>query len=169
MLKVPLPPVLVGGPVGGVQVPVPHGQPTGYTLLLELAPVWRGTEPQVRILAGLTYLDGSLIITPARKDIVREVVGMLRSDGFDYTVDFLTDAPNPEFVMWDQSALNPGRDKVARELIIQQSEDKGVKGVGKCRYCASTELVFATKQLRSGDEPATIFVRCVMCQKQWRE
>jgi hypothetical protein len=138
-------------------------------MMLILAPVWKGTEQQVRTLTALTYPDNTPIIHPGRRDVLREIVGMLKTNGYQFTVDFLTGAPSPDYVMWDQPALDSGRDKVARELTIQQTADKGVKGVGKCRYCPSTELVFATKQLRSGDEPATIFARCVMCQKQWRE
>jgi DNA-directed RNA polymerase subunit M/transcription elongation factor TFIIS len=94
---------------------------------------------------------------------------MLRYQEFDDVIYFLTNAPDPAFILWDQESLDEGRLVVAREIAIQQAEEVGVKGVGKCRYCQSTELVFALRQLRSGDEPATIFVRCVFCTKQWRQ
>lgn len=142
---------------------------TGYSILMRLLDAWNGTEEQARQLSELQYTNGNLIIDVKRRDIIMEIIGMLQYQTFEDVLDFLTDAPNPSFVLWDQESLDEGRIKVAREITIQQAEEIGVKGVGKCRYCPSTELVFAMKQLRSGDEPATIFVRCVMCNKQWRQ
>ncbi|CAH6420573.1 Transcription elongation factor TFIIS [uncultured virus] len=142
---------------------------TGYSILTKLLHIWNGTPEQAQVLANLQYINGNYIIDINRRDVITEIIGMLTRQDFDEVIDFLTDAPDPSFVLWEQEAMDEGRLKVAREMIIQQAAETGVKGVGKCRYCPSTELVFALKQLRSGDEPATIFVRCVMCQKQWRQ
>lgn len=142
---------------------------TPVSVLSKLAPVWNGTDEQIRQLVELRYVDGTPVIDVKRRDIITEIIGMLLYQPFEDVVLFIRDAPNPEFVLWDQSAMDEGRRKVDREIAIQQAEEVGVKGVGKCRYCPSTELVFATKQLRAGDEAATVFVRCVMCQKQWRQ
>jgi hypothetical protein len=142
---------------------------TGLSFLTKLMYVWKGDQEQVRQLVGLRYADGSEIIDIKRKDVIMEIIGMLQYQEFEDVIDFLTDAPDPEFVLWEQSSLDEGRQKVAREIVIQLAEEVGTKGVGKCRYCPSTELVYAMKQLRSGDEPATVFVRCVMCNKQWRQ
>lgn len=142
---------------------------TGQSILMKLIDVWEGTADQAAQLAALQYQDGNLIIEPKRRDVIMEVIGMLQNQSFDEVMDFLTDAPSPEFVLWEQDAMDIGRTKVAREIAIQQAEEVGVKGVGRCRYCPSTELVYALKQLRAADEPATIFVRCVMCNKQWRQ
>lgn len=144
-------------------------QETGYSILQQLVGLWQGTEEQIQQLVQLQYENGTSIIDPNRRDVIMEVIGMLIAQNFDEVVDFLTDAPNPEFVLWEQESMDEGRIKVIREINIQQAEEVGVKGVGKCKYCPSTELVFATKQLRSADEAMTIFVRCVMCQKQWRQ
>lgn len=142
---------------------------TGYSLLTQLLQVWNGTDEQARQLATLQYENGNYIVDANRRDVILEIVGMLRNQPFDDIIDFLTDAPNPEYVLWEQESMDEGRIKVIRELAIQQAEEVGVKGVGKCRYCPSTELVFATRQTRSADEAMTIFVRCVMCHKQWRQ
>jgi hypothetical protein len=142
---------------------------TGYSILMKLLDIWEGTPEQAQQLSTLQYITGAPIIDVKRRDVIMEIVGMLQYQSLDEVIDFLTDAPNPEFVLWDQESLDEGRIKVAREITIQQAEEVGIRGVGRCRYCPSTELVFAMKQLRSGDEPATIFVRCVMCNKQWRQ
>jgi len=142
---------------------------TGERILTRLMDIWNGTPEQIQQLITLRYINGAPIIDVRRRDIIIEIVGMLKNQTFEEILDFLTDAPGPEFILWDQTALDEGRTKVAREIAIQQTEDVGVKGVGKCKYCPSTELVFAQKQTRSGDEAMTVFVRCVMCQKQWRQ
>lgn len=142
---------------------------TADRILTRLVEVWNGTPNDVPQLLTLQYADGTPIIDIRRRDIIMEIVGMLTKQSLDEVIDFLIEAPNPEFILWEQNALDEGRTKVAREIAIQQAEEVGVRGVGKCKYCPSTELVYAMKQLRSGDEPATIFVRCVMCQKQWRQ
>jgi hypothetical protein len=165
-----------GGGTVTIATPQPTAAPTitiveetGYSILVKLLDIWGGNTTQAQQLANLRYADGSSIIDVKRRDIIREIIGMLGNQSFDYVIDFLTAAPNPEFILWDQDSLDEGRTKVAREIAIQQAEEVGVKGVGRCRYCPSTELVFAMKQLRSGDEPASVFVRCVMCNKQWRQ
>ena len=142
---------------------------TGYTMLIKLLDTWKGTEQQARQLADLTYEDGGPIIDIKRRDVLNEIIGMLYDQPFDDVVDFLTDARDPGYIVWDQKSMDEGRVKVAREIVIQQAEEVGIKGVGKCRYCNSTELVFSQRQLRSGDEPASVFVRCVLCTKQWRQ
>jgi len=142
---------------------------TAQSLLTKLMPLWNGNITQVDSLVELRYINGAPIIDLKRRDVILEIIGMLRKQTFEEIMDFLTDAPNPDFVLWDQTSLDEGRIKVAREIIINQTEDTGVSGVSKCRYCPSTELVYAMKQLRSGDEPMTVFVRCIMCHKQWRQ
>lgn len=109
------------------------------------------------------------IIDMDRKDIMMEIVGMLHYQSAEDVIYFLTDAPNPSWVLWDQLFMDEGKIAVEREITIQQAEEVGVKGVGKCRYCNSNELVFAQKQLSSGDEAMKVFVRCVSCQKSWRQ
>jgi len=166
-----------GGAVSVINTgPRPVGAPTvniveetAHSIMMRNMTTWNGTPGKVDILIGLKYQNGTNIIDIKRGDIIIEIIGMLRNHPFEEVIEFLTGAVNSEFILWDQKSLDEGRIKVARELVMQQTEESGVKGVGKCRYCNSNELVFATKQLRSGDEPATIFVRCVLCNKQWRQ
>lgn len=125
---------------------------------------------QITDLLALKYItDGTLIINPKRKDVLIEIIGMLLLQPYPEVIEFLSEATDPDYILWDQESMNEGRVNVAREIAIQQAEEVGVKGVGKCRYCTSNELVFAQKQIRSGDEPMTIFVRCIACRKQWRQ
>lgn len=156
-------------PTGLTAIPVVNiAEQNGYTVLTSVAAAWNGDEVKARELAGLTYPNGQLIVDIRRRDVLNEIIGMLTYMPYEDVVLFLSASDSPEEVLWDQKALDPARVARAREITILKAEEAGIKGVGKCRFCGSTELVFAQKQLRGGDEPMTVFVRCVMCNKQWR-
>jgi DNA-directed RNA polymerase subunit M/transcription elongation factor TFIIS len=118
------------------------------------------------------YGTNNTVIDLSRMDIVREIIGMLRAQAYDSVLRFLRAPENtgPEYVLWQQDAMEEGRIKLSREIIIQQEDETGMEGVGKCRFCPSTQLIFsAPRQMASGDEPLIVFVRCVMCKKHWRQ
>ena len=41
-------------------------------------------------------------------------------------------------------------------------------GAFTCNKCKSKKTTFYMMQLRSADEPSTVFVQCLMCRKRWR-
>lgn len=47
-----------------------------------------------------------------------------------------------------------------------QSRVDGEKGQFKCK-CGSWETEWQEKQTCSGDEPSTLFVKCIKCKKRW--
>jgi len=124
-------------------------------------------ESDINFLLDLRYKNSDFIIQ--EKDIIIEVIGMLRLYTKDYVLDFLEDAPNKEWIFWEQEFMNVGKVSIEREIFINRAEEIGVKGAGKCRYCSGTELVFAQKQVNSGDEPMKVYVRCVTCNQHWRQ
>lgn len=149
-------------------IPIPL--PTLTTNILDpTLSLWNGTREQAATLSGLTYPDGTRILTSERTDIFMEVLGLLRNEGYEFVNTYLRNARSPEDVMWNQPAMKESKKKLAREIALYQEPEKGTSGVGNCRYCPSTELVFYRAQTRSGDEAMTVFVRCVMCQKNWKQ
>jgi DNA-directed RNA polymerase subunit M/transcription elongation factor TFIIS len=124
-------------------------------------------DMDIDFLLNLQYDNGDFKIQ--EKDVIIEVVGMLRLYETKYVLDFLEDAPNKEWIFWEQEFMNVGKVSVEREIFINRAEEIGVKGAGKCRFCSGTELVFAQKQVNSGDEPMKVYVRCVTCNQHWRQ
>lgn len=63
------------------------------------------------------------------------------------------------------------------ELILQQKlikeakeEGKEYQGQFKCRNCKSDKLTtFTSIQTRCADEPATIFISCLICNIRWKQ
>lgn len=120
-------------------------------------------------LLQLKYPNGIFIINDKDKDVTIEIIGMLNIYPIDYILDFLSDSPNKEWIFWEQQFMNIGKVSVEREIFINRAEEIGVKGVGKCRFCTGTELVFAQKQVNSGDEPMKVYVRCITCNQHWKQ
>lgn len=152
--------------------PVQVEAETDVSTMTKTMEYWRGTKDQVDMLLSLIYVGtNNKIIDVRRPDIITEILGMLIAMGWDDTWTFLNDVDmvTPDVLMWSQESMNEGRKAVVRELLINRTEEVGVKGVGKCRHCASTEIAYAALQTRSSDEPMTIFARCTMCQRRWKE
>ena len=55
------------------------------------------------------------------------------------------------------------RDKNKFETTIEASTD-----TFKCRKCGSRKTTYYSQQIRSCDEPTTIFVQCIECGARWR-
>lgn len=130
--------------------------------------VWNGTPQHIVQLLNIT-IDGKQVVNMYDRDNIMEIINMLVKDGFDKTYEYLSGVTAPQDIIWNQPAMDEGRNKIIREISVEQMEEKGTVGAGKCRRCPSTELVFATKQTRSGDEPETVTVRCVKCSCTWRQ
>ncbi len=43
------------------------------------------------------------------------------------------------------------------------------KTSAKCPFCPSDQAYFQLRQIRSADEPSTIFFKCCKCMKQWND
>ena len=134
-----------------------------------LSLLWEeGTDNQIKLLSSLTYPNGKKIIQKGSNTLL-EIVGLLKSSPFEEVIEFLQEATGPDYVLWKQPVMDSAITNLQRELELHEEQEIGIKGIGRCRFCSSNELVFVAKQLRSGDEPATIFFRCVSCKKNWRE
>lgn len=141
-------------------------------LVLDIRAMLKKIIPEddyVEDLMKLTYKNRTeLILTVNNVQIFKEVYAMLLKQGFELTYFFLREAPNANHIMWEQKIMDEGKIALEKEITIQRYEEVGVKGIGRCKYCTSTELIFVQKQINSGDEPMKVFVRCVACQNHWR-
>ncbi len=57
------------------------------------------------------------------------------------------------------------------EVVEEDAGDESlpIKEDVECPECGNDEARFWTKQMRSGDEPATQFFKCTECKTTWRE
>lgn len=116
-------------------------------------------------LNKLKYSNGKPIIDNDDQEVLTEIIGMIDKLGFKTTLNFLSIITNRDELIWTQEAMDLGAAAVSREIDIQQTRETGIKGIKKCRFCGSDELIFNQKQTRSGDEPMTVITKCVQCGK----
>ena len=57
------------------------------------------------------------------------------------------------------------------QQLINRKEEEGVDeegGMLRCRTCSNTDISWVSRQMRSADEPATIFCTCKNCGTSWK-
>ena len=66
----------------------------------------------------------------------------------------------------------PGRnDKIKEELKLRMAQKIKTKtsNMFRCPNCKERKTTYYEKQMRSFDEPATVFITCTPCGYQWRK
>jgi DNA-directed RNA polymerase subunit M/transcription elongation factor TFIIS len=58
--------------------------------------------------------------------------------------------------------------RIKRQQNMEQYKEGAKTDMFKCFRCMKRECTYTTAQIRSADEPETIFVRCVVCDNKWR-
>jgi transcription elongation factor S-II len=58
--------------------------------------------------------------------------------------------------------------KAQREEYIINSKPSSMTDQFKCGRCKNRQTTFVEVQLRSADEPATLFIQCIVCGHRWR-
>ncbi len=66
------------------------------------------------------------------------------------------------------------KEKVNKEpldeiIVIEKNEEALPKTKTTCPKCNHNQAYWWIQQTRSGDEPPTLFLRCVECKHSWRE
>lgn len=56
---------------------------------------------------------------------------------------------------------------VPQNVTPAVAKENGSTAIINCHACGSAAEVVAIRQLRSADEPMTVFCRCPSCQKRW--
>jgi DNA-directed RNA polymerase subunit M/transcription elongation factor TFIIS len=144
-------------------------QESAESLMRSIASSVDLNDDQVQELLSLQYPDGSSVISLDERGVIFEIIGLLQMRPYDESVDYIRESSDSEALVRELPTLQAARDKIMVNLHLLRVRESGVKGVERCRRCGSDEVVFAEKQLRGADEPATTFIRCVMCQNRWRQ
>lgn len=54
-------------------------------------------------------------------------------------------------------------------VVVDRSEETLPTTKAPCPKCSHTEAAWWVRQMRSADEPPTVFYRCTRCRHSWRE
>jgi DNA-directed RNA polymerase subunit M/transcription elongation factor TFIIS len=58
--------------------------------------------------------------------------------------------------------------KITRDEYVMNDKPEAMTEDFKCRKCKNNKCVFKELQLRSADEPMTLFITCLNCGNRWR-
>ena len=77
--------------------------------------------------------------------------------------EMFNDETDNRNVYLDQDYMIENKERLWVENHRKSGNDGniGIKGLGKCGKCGNEELAISAKQTRSGDEPTTIFYKCI--------
>ena len=68
--------------------------------------------------------------------------------------------------------FNANRTDWIRDNIASIEKEYGMDNVnlfGKCKKCGGDRTTHYQKQMRSSDEPMTVFITCLTCGNRWRK
>jgi DNA-directed RNA polymerase subunit M/transcription elongation factor TFIIS len=77
------------------------------------------------------------------------------------------DPNDPNTLIFNHASQDVHRQTQKIEIELIKNEPEVVEGNIQCQ-CGNTRVQTASKQLRSADEPPTVFARCVKCKRQWK-
>lgn len=125
------------------------------------------TESQVNELSKIT-INNKPILTPYT---AFELVEAVKEYGFDEIYKYLQ-TYSQKYKSIEELIINLPSMKAEKKKLIDEINNFGntqrAKSGYRCNSCGSEKTFAIQKQVRSSDEPATLFVRCSTCQKSWR-
>jgi DNA-directed RNA polymerase subunit M/transcription elongation factor TFIIS len=108
--------------------------------------------------------------SPQAEEARREYLENIYQRGVQELSNLVTKANqnNPSSIIFEHSSQEIHRktQEIEVELIMNKPEVVEREDI-QCQ-CGSRKIQTTTKQLRSADEPPTVFYRCVECNKNWR-
>ena len=112
----------------------------------------RNEKLRLAVLQG--QLQAQTLVRMASRDMATDEQKQVREVQTKYDLD----ATSSSFI----------RDNIAR--IEKENGIEMVEGqFGACRKCGGTRTTHFQKQMRSSDEPMTVFINCLQCGTQWRK
>ena len=143
--------------------------------ILESFPIALLDRAKIDHLLSLTYSDypkegpKAFILDPNNREVVAAVIALIMSYGYYMALDVLEHAARPTDLTFNSPVMQNARKKnrVNREIIRTRIEvmQTGVESSFKCPNCGSRNIIYVSKQLRSGDEPMTIEATCLNCRR----
>lgn len=87
--------------------------------------------------------------------------------------DMATDEQKADRAIATKLDLDATSSSFIRDNIARIEKENGIDAVegqyGACRKCGGTRTTHYLKQMRSSDEPMTVFINCLQCGTQWRK
>ena len=126
---------------------------------------------EISELKKMTYADGSLIFDLINRVRLYDAVSIILQLGYYDGKAFLSNVKTPSDLLFNAPipSIQKARERQFINLRIMKTKPE-VRGesVFTCSKCRSKNILSSEKQIRSADEPATIFLTCQNCGNHWR-
>lgn len=134
------------------------------------------SDPNVlpdEIILGIVQLryqlDGTPIFKADDPNTTMEIFSLLQKHGAVDAYKILVEASkHEEKIPWSLPTIIPTIKNAEHQYKLGRSKKTGIKVDVPCRKCGKTEVTVVERQMRSPDEPASMFATCVGCGKTWR-
>jgi DNA-directed RNA polymerase subunit M/transcription elongation factor TFIIS len=109
---------------------------------------------------------------------VRSIYTNLNSKSYLNNVNFIQKFKDEEYDPYDLAFLKPyeifpekwekiREEEYRRNKLLYQTKEVAMTDEYKCRRCKKRETSYFELQIRSADEPATLFITCINCGNRW--
>jgi len=104
------------------------------------------------------------------KELIPDLIYIMKNEGVEALQRAIerADPSQPQSIIFNHPSqeAHEATQKVEIELILNKPEVVERDDI-QCR-CGSRKIQTAVVQTRGGDEPATVFARCVACNARWK-
>lgn len=122
----------------------------------------------VDYILGLRYNDGDLLFDPDDPGLLLDLI-ILVNDLGDEAIKILEQASHSEEKLpWSLPQLGHVKGQAELEYVQSMTEQRGIKTDRPCKKCGTKEVIYVSRQMRSADEPESIYATCVGCKNTWR-
>ena len=132
---------------------------------------------QALALTSLRFTSGEPVLSLTDRYFVFEVTNLLNQLDYEVVYNYLSANWEEVFgsgprlrknILFMNPLMDPAREKMALDMEIYRNRIEVAKGAVDCPKCGSDETISIERQIRSGDEGASIFCSCVQCRHRWR-
>lgn len=125
-------------------------------------------EGYIDRLLGMTYKNGTPILTLENREVLYEVINALGEVPVEVMVDYLKGVEDPVGLIMGLPTLAGVRQRARFVQIVTRLEGDVGSGGEPCPRCKGTRTRFELVQMRSCDEMQSVLHRCVVCLYEWR-
>lgn len=134
-------------------------------------PITLVTKEDLPRLTELKYPNGAPIFNLQNRDALYAGLSILLQNDLQTALDFFSTVKEPSDLTFKSPQMHNAEEKylLGIRTLKAKSEVLIAEGIFECPRCHNKRINYTEKQIRSADEPTTLFLLCVECQFQWRQ
>ncbi len=125
---------------------------------------------EINQLKALSYPppNSQPIVTLSDRSTLFEIVNLILFLGFEQTLAFLKRVVTPANIIFDSPLMERAKNNYILNLENLKTKVRTAKGTVPCPRCRGTNVQMSERQVRSIDEPTTVYFKCIDCDKTWK-